>query len=724
MPLIATPIQSSNNIREKDPELDKVFEALDIELPDESPQLDVDDDGVVTTINPDGSVTFEQVSQTPAEGLFEGHNENLAEKLEESELSIIAEDILEGVAQDITDRSEFEEVHANAIKLLGLKKEDAGTDTPTVSKVYHPLILEAVIRYQANFRGEMLPASGPVKVSNNGDKNAARGAQADALEDDMNHYLTVTAKEYYPDTDRMSFSQALMGSAFRKGYHCALRNRPVLEFIPAYDLIVSSDGVSLNDANRVTHRYPMRQSVMKRMQHLGIFRKVDLQVPNQPEESAPERAADSVQGVVTSNNAKPEDISHEIYETIVDLDLPGYEDENGLLLPYKVCIEKTSREVLSIRRYWKEGDCNYTRLNRIVKYPFVPWLKFYDLGYGHILGNTAKGLTAIMRQLLDAGQFANFPGFLVSKQGPKQTNTQLRPMPGEGVEIETGDRPIRDVVMDLPYNGPSGELASYAGTIAADARNLAGTAEMPVGEGKADIPVGTMIALVEQATKVVGAIHKRNHSAQKEEFEILKELFAEDPTALSRHNKESKHQWTTAEEFEDETLVPASDPNIPSHIHRVMIASALVQRADAKPEMYNVKEVERRALRIIGVDDIDSLILPDQPPNAQPQMSPKMMEIMAEAQAREKEQKMEMAQDLQRGRMKAAERQMDAALKQGELQAKKQIAEYNILEKMLELGYVTPEQVIQAMVPSNPQVGAAPAQSPEQLAIPSNIPIA
>lgn len=721
MPLMPTPIQPSNNIREQDPELAKVFEALEIELPDEAPQMDVDENGVITIVNPDGSVTFEQGATEAPQGLFEGHNENLAESLDECDLDKIADEILEGVAQDIVDRSEFEEVHAEAIKLLGLKKEDAGADSATVSKVYHPLILEAVIRYQANFRGEMLPASGPVKVSNTGDKNKDRDIKADDLEDDMNHYLTVTAKEYYPDTDRMSFSQALMGSAFRKGYHCALRNRPVLEFIPAYDLIVSSDAVSLSDANRVTHRYTMRQSVMKRMKFLCVFRDVQLQTPDQPTESAPERVADSVQGVVTSNNAKAEDILHEIYETIVDYDLPGYENEDGLLLPYKVQIEKTSRKVLSIRRYWKENDENFTRLNRIVKYPFVPWLKFYDLGYGHILGNTAKSLTAIMRQLLDAGQFANFPGFLISAQGPKQTTTQIRPMPGQGVSIETGDKSIQESVMALPYKGPSSELANFAGTIAQDARNLAGTAEMPVGEGKADIPVGTMIALVEQATKVVGAIHKRNHSAQQEEFEILKELFAEDPEALSRHNKNSKNKWTTAEEFEDKMLVPASDPNIPSHMHRVMIASALVQRADAKPEMYNVKEVEKRALRIIGVDDIDSLILPDPPPGAQQQMSPKMQEIMAQAQAREKEQKMEIAQDLQRGRMKAAERQMDAALKQNELEGKMKIAQYDILEKMLELGYITPEQVVNAMVTGNTVMDP---QSSPQLAPPPNIPIA
>lgn len=723
MPLVPTNIQSQQNIRETNPELDKVFEALDIPMPDEAPAMDVDDNGIITITNPDGSITFEKSQDKAPDTLFEGHNENIADLLEEMDLCTIAEDILEGIAQDISDRSEFEEVHANAIKLLGLKKEEASEDTGSISKVYHPLILEACIRYQANFRGEMLPASGPVKVSNNSDKIAARDIKADNLENDLNHYLTVTAKEYYPDTDRMSFSQALMGSAFRKGYHCALRGRPVLEFIPAYDLIVSSDAVSLSDATRVTHRYPMRQSVMKRMQFLKVFRDVDLQTPNQPEESAPERVADSVQGVITSNNSKPEDISHEIYETIVDLDIPGYEDPNGLLLPYKVCIEKTSRTVLSIRRYWAEGDETYTRLNRIVKYPFVPWLKFYDLGFGHILGNTARGLTAIMRQLLDAGQFSNFPGFLISAQGPKQKTTQIRAMPGQGVEIQTGDKSIRDVVMDMPYKGPSAELANYAGSIAADARNLAGTAELPVGEGKADIPVGTMIALVEQATKVVGAIHKRNHTAQKEEFEVLKELFAEDPTALSRHNKESQHKWSTAEEFEDKMLVPASDPNIPSHMHRVMIASALVQRADAKPELYNVKEVEKRALRIIGVDDIDSLITPDAPPGAAPQMGPKMMEIMAQAQAREKEQKMEMAQDLQRGRMKAAETQMDAAIKQKELESKMKIAEYNILEKMLEMGAITPDQVLQAMLSGDIQLGNQ-AEHPVPYQPNPNIPVA
>lgn len=645
---------------------------------------------------------------------FQGFYENLAEEINTYELSGIAGDLLEGINADIASRQDWETSAVRAVDLLGLRMDDATgeiNNMGSISKVYHPLLLEAVVRYQANARGELLPANGPVKVrddepvapmpvmggamvpgipqpgigpqpanpmmGHNGGPGLDRDVTAEAFEKDFNHYLTVVAKEYYPDFDRMLFSMALIGCAFRKLYHCPLRRRPVSEFIPAYDLIVSNDATDLYGAGRITHRIKMRHATLRRMQVSGVYRDIDLGQANE-QISAIDQKIKMVEGL-NPQPQLPRDHRHTIYECYVDLDLQDLDDNDGIPLPYRVTIDKDSREVLEIRRNWKEDDEDFQPLRRIVKYGMIPGLGFYDYGYIQLLGNTTRALTAIERQLLDAGQFANFPGFLMSKMGMRQNTNQIRVQPGGGHEIDTGGLPISAVAMPLPYKEPSVVLMQLGQAIAQDGMRLAGSAELPVGEGTADIPVGTMIALVEQSTKVLDAVHKRNHSSQQEEFEIMRDLFKEDPTALWRFAKNPARKWQQAEEFGDIELVPASDPNTPSHIHRIMQAQALLQLSGQAPQLYNLRTVHEKALRVLGIENPDELMNPPPPPPGTPGASgpppdPHLLAEQVKSQTRAAEQQRELQQSIVQGQIKMQEIQANAQVKAQDNQVKQQLA--------------------------------------------------
>jgi hypothetical protein len=648
--------------------------------------------------------------------VFEGFYENLAADIGEYELSSIASDLLRGIEADIQSRQDWENSASRAVDLLGLKMEDATGEISgvgTISKVYHPLLLEAVVRYQANARGELLPSNGPVKVrddqpvgpmpvmggpmqpgipqpgvgpapanpmmGHNGGPGLDRDVLAEAFEKDFNHYLTVVAKEYYPDFDRMLFSMALIGCAFRKIYHCPLKRRPVSEFVPAYDLIVSNDATDLYGAGRVTHRVKMRHSTLRRMQVSGVYLDEDLGQPNE-QISALDQKIKSIEGLMPQPQL-PADHRHTIYECYVELDLKDFPGEDGIPLPYRVTIDKDSQQILEIRRNWKEEDQDFQPLRRFVKYGMIPGLGFYDYGYIQLLGNTTRALTAIERQLLDAGQFANFPGFLISKMGMRQNTNQIRVQPGGGHEIDTGGLPINAVAMPLPYKEPSVVLMQLGQSIAQDGMRLAGSAELPVGEGTADIPVGTMIAMIEQSTKVLDAVHKRNHTSQQEEFEIMRDLFKEDPTALWRFAKNPARKWQEAEEFQDIELVPAADPNTPSHIHRIMQAQALLQLSSQAPQLYNVRTVHEKALRVLGIEDPDSLFNPLPPPPGTPgamppppQVPPQVLAEQAKGQTRAAEQQRELQQNIVEGQIKMQELNATAQLKAADNAAKERLA--------------------------------------------------
>jgi len=424
-----------------------------------------DENGAILEIeHPDGSVTIsldgKSIYDDKKERSSDGWYGNLVEDISEMQLSTIAEDLLRGIRDDIDSRRDWIEDRAQGIKLLGLKIEIPGLQGSAdgapiegMSKVRHPLLLEAVLRFQANARSELLPTDGPVKIRNDNNNPTLQDDQlANALQKDLNHYLTATATEYYPDTDRMLLMLGFGGTAFKKVYFCPLRNRPVSETVDANDLIVTNSATDLRNAKRITHRVMMTPNTVKRLQILGVYRDTDLSTPQPPDLDSVQREKNAQQGI-TDETFNPEDRDREIYEVYCDLDLPGFEHKykgkiTGLEIPYIVTIDKSSRTILSIVRNYAEDDQELpTAKKRFVKYTFVPGMGFYDIGLLHILGNTTNAITAAWRELLDAGMYNNFPGFLMADTGARQNTNIFRVPPGGAALVKTGNMPLTQAIM-------------------------------------------------------------------------------------------------------------------------------------------------------------------------------------------------------------------------------------------------------------------------------------
>ena len=617
-----------------------------------------DEDGNLIKIeHADGSVTI-SVGDGPLAGADDNIAEeakkrlkwydNLADHIDETELSRISEDLLRGIEDDISSREEWVEERAAGIRLLGLKVEvpgvggSAGDGAPIdgMSRVRHPLLQESVLRFQANARSELLPTDGPVKIHLDAVSDVVEeDTLANALEQDMNHYLTSVATEYYPDTDRMLLMLGFGGTAFKKVYYCPIRSRPVSESIDAEDLIVNNSATDLKNARRVTHRTIVSKNVIKRLQLLGVYRDIDLGTPKLSELDAAQEEKKSQQGI-RQTTMRPEDREHEVYECHCELDIKGFEHkhkgkESGLEVPYRVTIDVSSKQILSITRNYDEETKDLPESNSsFVKYTFVPGLGFYDIGLLHILGNTTNALTAIWRELLDAGMFASFPGFLIADNGMRQDTNIFRVPPGGGASIKTNGVPMRDAIMPLPYKEPSPALMQLGENMAETGMRLGGTSEQQVGEGRADAPVGTTLAMIEQATKVMNSVHKRMHAAQAEEFRLLVKCFRDHPESFWQRNKKTKYPWDDAtfrKAIEDYDLVPQADPNTASHGQRVMKVMALKQLQQANPTMYDPIKIDTVALQAIGWSNPEQFFAP---PQAQQMPPPEMQKMQAEAQAK------------------------------------------------------------------------------------------
>jgi hypothetical protein len=678
-------------------------------------------------IGEDGSVSVDDPAYDEVEEDPEGSQPpylrgefgaNLAEDLLENELQNLAADIQAGIDSDISDRKDWDDTASMFIDYLGLKIiKDAGSNVGggVLTKVWDPLMMEVSITFWANAVAEFLPSAGPCKVRDDsppavapapppplgspppmghnggpplveadapGNRAVSRTELAQAFELDMNHYLTVGDRSYYQDFSRMLFNLGPLGTQFRKIYYCPLRGRPVSEWVRATDLIVSSDATSLSTAARVTQIIKMPQSKLKRLQLSGWWRKVDVSMPVE-EQSNMEKEIGAAEGVTRQPFAS-EDHMHTIEEVYVERDLAGFwhTDENGektgIPLPYRISIEKTSGKILEIRRNWREDDEHFGARPRFVFFGMIPGVGFYAMGFMHVVGNGELALTAIGRMLLDAGQFANFPGFLMSKGLGRQQNTRMQVNPGEGTEIDTGEKAIGDVVMKLPYNEPSQVLAELASAYVQRFQKLAGAADVPVGEGTADIPVGTMIAMLEQGTKIMSAVHKGLHASRAEELELLRELIAEDPSVLTKKNKRPARRWEQAEEFLDLDLVPSSDPNVPSQLHRIMQATALAQLATQLPGVFNPRWVAEDVLRTIGKETpAEAFAAPQGAPP--PSLADQAKMAMAQASMQRNQL---MAQDTQRKAAEAVtssenDRQtaaLNAQTQQAQLASKEKIA--------------------------------------------------
>lgn len=611
-------------LRQEPPEVERlVTEGVTVEIVGDDGEPKLSDDGL-TIEYADGSIDVSlngrglgQETTTNPEGWFS----NLADKIEQTELGRIANDLLRGISDDDMSRQEWIEARKTGIQLLGLKVEipglqgaSDGAPVEGMSKVRHPLLLEAVLRFQANARSELLPTDGPVKIRNDDNQtDLSEDMVASALERDLNHYLTSTATEYYPDTDRMLLMLGFGGTAFKKVYFCPLRNRPVSETVDAEDLIVTANATDLANARRVTHKIAMPPSTVKRMQILGAYRDIELSTPNAPPMNDAEREKASQVGI-SVDVTNPDDRNRLIYECYTDLDIAGFEhklkgEPTGLELPYRVTLDLTSQQVLSIVRNFNRPakDELPEKRTTFIQYVFIPGLgaaPFYGIGLLHILGNTTNALTAAWREMLDNGMFANFPGFLISKGAARQQTNIIRVPPGGGAQVDVLTDDIRKGIMPLPYEtAHMPALQNLATQMAETGMRVGGTSEQQVGEGRADAPVGTTLAMIDQATKILNSVHKRMHTAQAEEFSLLVECFREHPDSFWQRKGKSGYPWdeqTFLQAIHDYDLVPQADPNTASHTQRVMKVMGLKQLQGANPTLYDAQAIDTAALQTLG----------------------------------------------------------------------------------------------------------------------------
>lgn len=634
---------------------------------DEDREVTDDKGNVIKIEHANGDITISMggVPLRKAEELPRGWYSNLAEEINEMELGLIAEDLLQSIAADDQSRREWLDTVAEGIKLLGTKIEIPSSGAPAegaavdgMSTVRHPALLQAVLRFQANARAEFLPTDGPVKIRDDNNNTTSFDDQlAEAFQKDFNHYLTVTAKEYYPDTDRMLLFLGFSGMSFKKIYFCPIRMRPVSERVDAEDLIVNDETTSIATAKRITHAFKMSPNTITRMQLLGAYLDVKLGDPQPTQNNAVDREKKSQQGVaLQTTSTRPKDRDRDMYECYCELDIPGFEHKwkgkpSGLAVPYRVTIDRTSKKILALTRNYKPPAPNMLPEPKqvFVDYTFIPGFGFYGMGLLHLMGNTTNALTAAWREMLDLGMFANFPGFLFAQQNTRQKTSTFRVPPGGGAPIDTGGTSIRDAIMPLPYKTEGmPALMQLTEKMEQTSREVGMTSEVEVGEGKSDSPVGTTLALIDQATKVLNSVHKRMHTSQATELQLMKECFRENPDSFWKCNTQPAKPWdeeTFLKAVKDCNLVPQSDPNTASHTQRIMKVVALKQLQAGSPTLYDPLQVETEALRVLGYNNPEQFFAP---PSAQakppPEMQAKQAELAIDKQRADTEQMKAQAQ--------------------------------------------------------------------------------
>lgn len=603
-------------------------------LPDGSLMVPGDDGGVIVHLNPP------RADQADVDDPAKFYA-NLVDKIGEGELMVIANELHEAISADDQSRAEWLANRAAGMDLLGLKMEDpknsdGASAVDGQSVVTNPLLLDGVLRGWANAQAELLPAKGPCKIADYSDlPTAQKDELGEALQRDMNYYLTTIATEFGPQTSHMLLWGCYFGgSGFKKVYTHPLKQRPYSESVSPEHLIVSDAMKDFDACERITHQISMRQSVMKRYQFKGIYRDIVLAPPIGGTNQVDEEIA-ATQGVALRKE-RPEDMPYTLWETQCELDMdqfaPAPYKGKGVPLPYLVTMDKDSMTILSIRRDWKPEDEDCARKKMYVKYPYVPGPGFYGTGLLNILGNSSAAMTAAWRIALDAGMFANFPAGLIDKLTGRQVTSNFRLSPGEWQPIETGGRDINKVVAQLPYKDVTTGLMAMMDKITEQSKAVGGAPDIPVGEGVQNVPVGTMLAHIEQATKVMAAAHKGQHAALDEELSLYADLFRENPESFWKGNKTrtAKEYWTVQkllQALDERTLVPKSDPNVPSHIHRVMKAVALVElKSSPLGARLDDDEVLRRVLGAMR-EDPTGLILPK--PTGQQPPSPEMLTAIA-----------------------------------------------------------------------------------------------
>ena len=552
-------------------------------------------------------------------------NANLVDFVDESTLQKISSDLLSSIKSDKQSRSEWEKTYTDGLQYLGMKFDESRSQPfEGSSGVIHPILAEAVTQFQAQAYKEMLPAKGPVKTEIIGARTIETENQAERVQEFMNYYIMNVMSEYDPELDMLLFYLPLAGSAFKKVYFDSVTNKAVSKFIPPEDLIVPYEASDMTSAERITHSISMSLNEVKKQQITGFYANVEISDETyDDDESEIDKAIDEIQGVEPSYK---EDRNRTVYEIHTVLDIEGFEDldaegrPTGLKLPYIITIDEDSTSVLAIRRNYQETDPLKNKINYFVQYKFLPGLGFYGLGLSHMIGGLSKASTSILRQLIDAGTLANLPAGFKSR-GMRIRDEDEPLQPGEFRDIDTTGGSLRENLIPLPIKEPSNVLMQLLGLLVDSGKRFAAIADMNVGDMNQAMPVGTTVALLERGTKVMSAIHKRLHYAQKVEFQILSKVFAEYLPPVYDFAVGSGGQEIKSQDFDGRVdVIPVSDPNIFSQSQRVTLAQELLQMVQSNPQIHGpmgMYEAYKRMYAALGVDNVDSLLQP--PPDMTPQ---------------------------------------------------------------------------------------------------------
>ena len=570
-------------------------------------EITADDDGGVT-------VDFEPVNMNATEAAF---GENLAEVLSDRELQRVASELLSEFDANKASRQQWEDTYANGLELLGFSYEDRTEPFRGASGVVHPLLAEAATQFQAQAFNELLPSSGPVRTAVLGKDTREKQEQAERVKQFMNYYLTNVMEDYTPDMDQMLFYLPLAGSTFKKVYFDEVLDRAVSKFVPAEQLVVPYETSDLETCPNITQVLRMPLNELRKKQVSGFYLDIDV-IPAQGELNSVEKEIDRIDG------SEPSQIDYDctILECHADLDLEGFEETGedgeatGIKVPYIVSISKDNGQVLSIRRNYREDDKTKAKIQYFVHYKFLPGFGFYGLGLIHTIGGLSRTATAALRQLIDAGTLSNLPaGF--KARGLRIRDDEDPLQPGEFRDVDAPGGAIRDSLMPLPFKGPDGTLFNLLGFVVQAGQRFATITDMKVGDGNQQAAVGTTIAMLEQGSRVMSAVHKRLHYAMKMEFKILSRVMGEFLPQEYPYSVYGEDSTIMASDFDNRVdVIPVSNPNTFSQAQRILLAQTKLQLATQAPELHNLHEIFRDMYEALGVSDIDRIMkaMPDEEP--------------------------------------------------------------------------------------------------------------
>ena len=548
----------------------------------------------------------------PGEDDGDDFNANLAEDMDESAMESFVGDLVGDIDNDKNSRKDWEKAYTQGLKLLGLQYEERTEPWNGASGVFHPMITEAVVRFQSETITEMFPAQGPVRTKIVGKETPQKKEAAQRVEEDMNYQLTEVMKEFRPEQERMLWSLPATGSAFKKVYEDPNIGRQVSMFVPAEDIILPYGATDMDTCYRVTHVMRKTKNEILKLQQAGFYRDIELPDPMKASQDDIKKAKDKETGFSDLNDDR-----YVMYECHVDLDLVGYEDEDedgemtGIALPYVVTILKGSNDILSIRRNWKEEDEYRLKRQHFVHYQYIPGFGAYGFGLFHLIGGFAKSATSIMRQLVDAGTLSNLPGGLKSR-GLRIKGDDTPIAPGEFRDVDIGSGALRENILPLPYKEPSAVLAQLLGTIVEEGRRFAATADMNVSDMSAQAPVGTTLALLERQLKVMTAVQARLHYSFKQELGLLSIIIRDNAEPEYNFDPEKGSRSARHEDYENVDIIPVSDPNAATMSQRVVQYQAVIQMAQMAPDIYDLPQLHRRMLEVLGIKNPDKLVpLPD-----------------------------------------------------------------------------------------------------------------